>query len=473
MTTTAPIPTAQSARFTPRAWAVLLVICGALFLEGIDVAMLNVAVPGIRNDLGIPLGQEHWVISAYILGYAGFMLLGGRVADIAGRRRVFLVALWIFVGFSVVGGVADTGWVIVVARFVTGIAAAFMAPAGFSIVTTSFAEGQARDRALAIYGAVGAAGFVLGQVVGGLLTTASWRWVFFGPVIIGAVLLLAGHRLIHVEEPAERATRPGFDVAGALAVTAGMVALIYAVVSGSEHGYDIAALGALVIAVALIAAFIIIESRSRSPLVRLALLREGALGVISLAGMLFMGAFMAFQFALTLYLQDIRGWNPLEVGLTFAIMGADLVLAPIAAPWLIRRFGNIAVMSAGFVVALVAYLLALRLTDDWGYLELLPSLALIAVAFALVYGPLTSAAAEGVAEAEQATAGGVVFTAMQFGGAVGVSTVTTVLLASHDADPGIADYQRALLVPAAGALLALIAGAVLLVRRAAARRRIA
>lgn len=471
MTTTAPIPTAASAKVTARSWAVLLVICGALFLEGIDVAMLNVAVPGIRDDLGLALGQEHWIISAYILGYAGFVLLGGRVADIAGRRRVFLVALWIFVGFSVVGGIADAGWLLVVARFVTGVAAAFMAPAGFSIVTTSFDEGHARDRALAIYGAVGAAGFVLGQVAGGLLTTASWRWVFFGPVIIGALLLLAGHRLLPLEGRTARGPRPGFDVAGALTITGGMVALIYAVVNGGQSGYDASALAALGVSTALIVAFVVIESRSRSPLVRLPLLREGGLGLVSLAGMLFMGAFFAFQFAFTLYLQDIRGWNPLAVGLTFAIMGADLVLAPILAPWLTRRFGNVTVMTAGIAAALVAYALSLRITDSWGYLELLPSLVLVAVAFALVYGPLTSAAAEGVVEAEQGTAGGVVFTAMQFGGAIGVSTVTTVLLATHSADPGVANYQRALVVPVAGALLAMVAGVVLLAQRNAAHRR--
>lgn len=454
MTATPTIPEQARRRPARRAFAVLLVVCGALFLEGIDIAMLNVAVPAISHDLDLAAGQGHWVISAYALGYAGFMLLGGRVADMLGRRRVFLAALAVFVGFSVLGGLADTGWMLILARFATGVAAAFMTPAGFSIVTTSFAEGPARDRALAIYGAVGAGGFVLGLVAGGLLTTASWRWVFFAPVLIGLVLLVAGHRLIRADGPA-RPRVGAFDVTGAVTVTGGMVALVYAVVSGSEHGYDATGLVALVVAVLLLALFVLVERRAAAPLVRLSLLREGVLAHASLAGLLFMGAFFAFQFVFTLYLQELRGWTPLEVGLTFAIMGTDLVLAPLLAPWLVGRFGNVAVMTAGCAAALASYLLALRLSGDWGYVDLLPSLLLVAVAFALVYGPLTSASTEGIVEDEQGVAGGVVYTAFQFGGALGLSTVTTVLLLGTG-ELGLDDYQRALLVPAVGALLAVL-----------------
>jgi MFS family permease len=449
----------------PLAWALLLVVCGALFLEGIDIAMLNVAVPAISDDLGLEAAQAHWVISAYVLGYAGFMLLGGRVADLLGRRRVFLTALWVFVGFSIVGGVADSGWMLILARFATGVAAAFMTPAGFSIVTTAFAEGPARDRALAIYGAVGAGGFTLGMVVGGLLSSASWRWVFFAPVVIGAVLLVVGHRMIRADGALPSTSRASFDVAGALTVTGSMVALIFAVVSGSEYGYDTTSLLAFAVAALLAAVFVGIERRSAAPLVRLGLLREGVLAHASIAGLLFMGAFFGFQFALTLYLQELRDWTPLEVGLTFAIMGADLALAPIVAPWLVARFGNVVVMTAGFAAALVSYVLTLRLDGSWGYVELLPSLLCIAVAFALVYGPLTSASAEGIDEAEHGVAGGVVYTAFQFGGALGLSAVTTVLFAGGDEVAGTGDYQRALLVPVIGALLALIVGIAACIRR--------
>ncbi len=178
-------PESAVERMSARAWALLLVLCGALFLEGVDIAMLNVAVPEIRADLDLSLAAAQWVISAYVLGYGGFMLLGGRSADLFGRRRVFLVALGVFVAFSGIGGLAHEGWLLVLARFVTGVAAGFMTPAGLSIVTTSFPAGAMRDRAVVVYGAVGAAGFSLGMVAGGLLTSVGWRL---------GVLRAGGHR---------------------------------------------------------------------------------------------------------------------------------------------------------------------------------------------------------------------------------------------------------------------------------------
>lgn len=451
-------------RLTLRAWGLLLVVCGALFLEGIDIAMLNVAVPAIAADVGLGAGSAHWVISAYVLGYAGFMLLGGRTADLLGRRRVFLLALGVFIAFSVVGGLAQADWVLVLARFATGVSAGFLTPAGFSIVTTTFPEGPLRDRALVVYGATGAAGFVLGMVAGGLLTTASWRWVFFGPAALGLALLVVGALLIRPDQPRDPLAG-GFDVTGALTVTGGMVAIVYAVIAiGEGHGLDEAALP-VVAAVVLLAAFVAIESRHRSPLLRLGLLRQGLLPHASVAGLLFMGAFFGFQFAVTLYLQELRGWSPLEAGLTFAVMGLDLVAAPLVTPLLVRRFGAVRVMTAGAAAAALAYGRLIGLQDDWTYLDLLPSLLLVAVAFALVYGPLTSAAAEGVAESEQGAAGGVVFTAFQFGGALGLAAVTIALAAGDTADATVGDYRRALVVATAAAVGAVVVGVLAAVRR--------
>ena len=176
-------------RITGRALGLLVVLCGAAFLEGIDIAMFGVALPAIRADLGLSTGELQWVVSAYILGYGGFMLLGGRAADLFGRRRVFLVALAVFIVFSGLGGLAVEPWLLLAARAATGIAAAFMMPAGLSIITTGFREGPMRTRALLIYAGIGAAGFSIGLVVGGLLTILGWRWVFFAPVIVSAVLM--------------------------------------------------------------------------------------------------------------------------------------------------------------------------------------------------------------------------------------------------------------------------------------------
>jgi MFS family permease len=441
---------------SPREWALLLVLCGALFLEGIDIAMLNVAVPSIRSELDLTTGTAHWVISAYVLGYAGFMLLGGRTADLFGRRRVFLVALGVFVMFSGLGGLADTGWLLILARFVTGVAAGFMTPAGLSIITTSFEEGPLRDRAVVIYGATGAAGFTLGMVAGGLLTTVSWRWVFFAPVLLGALLLIAGRALIRPD-----AIRPvadhRFDLIGAVTVTAGMVAAVFGLVALGE-AHDVArGASSLALAALLLVLFVRHERRSPAPLVRLGIFRHRGLVRTNLAGLLYFGAFFGFQFVVTLYLQDLRGWSPLETGLTFAIMGIDLVLAPLLTPALVRRFGNVPVMVAGFASAVLAFVLFLRLDHDWAYLQMLPMLVLVGVAFALAYGPLTLAATEGVSETEQGLAGGLLYTSFQFGAALGLAVVTIVLVGDRSGAPTIGDYRTALLVPAVMAFAAALA----------------
>ena len=445
-----------------RALALLLVVCGALFLEGIDIAMLNVAVPSIAVDIGLSVGAAHWVISAYVLGYGGFMLLGGRIADIVGRRRVFLAALLRFVAFSGLGGIAQESWMLILARFITGVTAAFMTPAGFSIVTSTFPEGAQRNRALAVYGAVGAGGFVLGMVAGGLLTSVSWRWVFFAPMVLGGLLLLAGSLLIRPDGP--RSAGGGFDIGGALTATAGMVATIFALVSvGESHDVVAGAVG-LGVGALMIIFFVVIERRTAAPLVQLDLLRRGPLSISSIVGLLFMASFFAFQFTVTLYLQELRGWSPLETGLTFAIMGLDLVFAPIVTPWLVDRFGNAVIMTAGLVAAAASFTLMLRLQSDWSYVDLLPSLLLVAVAFTLVYGPLTAAATEGLADSEHGVAGGVVYTGFQFGSALGLALVT-IALVGGGVVAGLEDYRRALAVAAVLAVSAVIGGVVAVLRR--------
>ena len=220
-------------RITGREWAVLAVLCGAIFMEGIDVSMMGVALPAIRADLGLSTASLQWVVSAYVLGYGGFVLLGGRAADTLGRRRMFLLWLVVFIAFSGLGGLAGEGWLLVVARFVTGVAAAFLAPAGLSIITTTFPEGPLRNRAVLVYAGAAAGGFSLGLVAGGLLTAIDWRWVFFAPVVVASLLLAAALRLL--PRDGRPAVAAGFDVAGALASTAGMVLVVLAVVQAHER----------------------------------------------------------------------------------------------------------------------------------------------------------------------------------------------------------------------------------------------
>ena len=185
-----------SGRLSKRAWGALLVLCGALFLDALDVSMVGVALPSIRSDLGLSTSSLQWVVSAYVLGYGGFLLLGGRAADLLGRRRVFLISLGVFVVASLLGGFAHDGTLLIATRFIKGMSAAFTAPAGLSIITTTFKEGPARNKALSVYTATGATGFSLGLVIGGLLTEAGWRWVFFLPAPVALIALIAGIKLV-------------------------------------------------------------------------------------------------------------------------------------------------------------------------------------------------------------------------------------------------------------------------------------
>ncbi|MFD3332878.1 MFS transporter [Streptomyces sp. NPDC058700] len=427
-----------------RAWSLLLVLSGTIFLEGIDVAMLAVAVPTLRADLGLGTGTAAWVMSAYVLGYAGFTLLGGRAADLLGRRRMLLAWLTVFLLFSGLGGLADQGWTLILARFVTGVAAAFMTPAALSIITTSYEEGPQRNKALLVFAGTAAGGFSLGLVIGGLLTQLGWRWVFFAPVLLAAAILAAAIVLIP-KEPRPARVKGGFDLGGALTAAGAMLLLAYGIVR-LEHGFDGWRLTVAALAVGLLLAgvFVAVERRAATPLVRLGILRQAALVRADLGALLFVGSFFGFQFMATLYLQELRGWSSLQTALALLVMGIDAVLAPTLTPRLVARYGNAKVILGGFVLAVVSYALFLPVGPDWSYAAMLPTLFLTGLAFALAYGPLTIAGTDGIAEEEQGLAGGLLTTATQFGSAVGIAAVTAVY---GLAGGGLAGFRAALVVP--------------------------
>ncbi|WP_131736627.1 MFS transporter [Actinomadura roseirufa] len=435
-----------------RAWGVLLVLCGAIFLEGIDVAMVNVALPSIRADLGLSTGMLSGVVSAYVLGYGGFMLLGGRAGDLLGHRRMFVLWLAVFLVFSGLGGFATEGWVLLLARFATGAAAAFMAPAGLALVTSGFPEGPARTKALGVYAGTAAGGFSLGVVAGGVLVSFGWRWVFFAPVILSALILVTALALVR-DAPRERLSG-GFDLAGAFTGTGAMLLLVYGVVR-LEHAGDRPGLTAGVFAagLALLGLFTAVERRSSSPLLRLGILRTAPLVRVNVAALLFLAAFAGFQFLATLYLQELRGWSTMQTGLAMVVLGIDTVLAPVLTPRLVERFGNTRVLFGGILLAVVAYALFLPVGLDWTYVTMLPTLLLLGLAFSLAYGPLTMAATEGVADDEHGLAGGLLYTSIQFGTALGLSAVTAVSVASGS---GLDALRTALIVPVAAAALAAI-----------------
>ncbi len=436
-----------------RAWSVLAVLCGAIFLEGIDVAMLNVALPSIRADLGLSTGMLSGVVSAYVLGYGGFMLLGGRAADLLGRRRMFLLWLTVFLLFSGLGGLATEGWILLTARFVTGVAAAFMAPAGLSLITTNFAEGPARNRALLIYAGIAAGGFSLGMVAGGLLTALGWRWVFFAPVLLSALILVAAIALVQDSDVAEGMSGE-FDLLGAFGITGAMLMLVYGVVR-LEHPSDGPSLTAAVFAaaVSLLTLFVVHERRSKNPLVQLDILRSATLVRTNVIALLFVGSFAGFQFLATLYFQELRGWSTVQTALAMAVIGVDAVLAPILTPRLVSRFGNARVIFGGVLLAVLAYALFLPIDMDRTYAAIFPAMLLLGVAFALVYGPLTIVGTDRIDEQDQGLASGLLYTAFQFGFALGISAVTAVNVAITTSSE-ITALRTALIVPIVTATLA-------------------
>jgi EmrB/QacA subfamily drug resistance transporter len=405
----------------------LLVLCGAIFLDAMDVSMIGVALPSIREDLGLSTSSLQWVVSAYVLGYGGFLLLGGRAADLFGRRRMFLISLAVFVVASALGGFATNGALLIATRFIKGVSAGFTAPAGLSIITTSFAEGAARNKAISIYTATGATGFSLGLVFGGVLTEIGWRWVFFLPVPVAFVTLLAAIRLVPTDW---RSRRPAhsFDLTGALSLTAAMLLLVFTVVEAPDVGWgSLRTLGSFAGVAAILAVFVGIERRVSVPLVRLGIFRSRPLVQANLGAMMLVGGWFGFQFIVTLYLQQLRGWSPLETG--FAIFpGGFLValLAPRIGP-LVARFGVRPLITAGLAATAAAYALFLPIGLHSGYAgAMLPTFVLAGLGFALAYGPLNIAGTNGVAPEEQGLASGLVSTSFQVGGALVLAVVTAV-----------------------------------------------
>jgi EmrB/QacA subfamily drug resistance transporter len=405
----------------------LLVLCGAIFLDALDVSMIGVALPSIRADLDMSTSSLQWVVSAYVLGYGGFLLLGGRAADLFGRRRMFLIALAVFLVASALGGFANDPGLLIATRFIKGISAAFTAPAGLSLITTSFAEGSARNKAIAIYTATGATGFSLGLVFSGLLTEIGWRWVFFMPVIVAAVVLAAAFPLVPRDAAAARASR-SFDLLGAVTMTAAMLLLVFTLVEAPEAGWASArTLGSFAAAALIFAAFVGRERRASAPLVRLGILRSSSLVRANLAAMSLFGGWVGFQFILTLYLQQLRGWSALETGLAIFPGGFLVaVLSPRIAP-LIARFGVNRLILVGLGSTVAAYALFLPVSLDSGYAAaMLPTFLLAGLGFGLAFGPLNVAATNGIAPEEQGLAGGLLNTSFQFGGALVLAVVTAV-----------------------------------------------
>jgi MFS family permease len=452
-------PTTSSAaspeHWDARLWGALVVLCGVLFLDGLDVSMVGVALPSIQQDLDLSTSALQWVVSGYVLGYGGLLLLGGRFADLLGRRRVLLGALAVFIGASIVGGLVNDGTLLVATRFLKGAAAAFTAPASLSIITTTFAEGPARNRALSIYTACGASGFSLGLVFGGLMTELGWRWTFLLPVPVALAVLIAAPRVLAKDEPVAAGTRRSFDLAGAVTLTAGMLLLVRSVVEAPGNGWgSLETVGGLAVAAALLAGFVAIEQRAKHPLVRLGILRSGPLVRANLGMMTVFGAYVGFQFVGTLYLQSVLGWSAIETALAF-LPGGLLVAfgSPRLGPF-VDRYGTPRIILVGSAAFLVGYALFLRVGGSFSYAGLfLPTMLLIGAGFALCFPAFNMQATAGVRDEEQGLASGLVNTSFQVGGAIGLAIVTAVVSANGTGNAALLDGLR----PAIGVITAVSA----------------
>jgi MFS family permease len=455
-------PAPDEAGWDAHLWGVLILLCGVLFLDGLDVSMVGVALPSIREDLGLSTSQLQWIVSGYVLGYGGLLLLGGRAADLLGRRRVLLAALTVFTAASLLGGLVSDGSLLVATRFLKGASAAFTAPASLSMITTTFPEGYCRNRALSIYTACGASGFSLGLIFGGLLTEVGWRYTFLLPVPIATAILIAAPRFLPKDPPTKVDWRR-FDIAGALAVTAGMLLLVRTVVRAPDVGWGSAeTLGAFAIAAALLCAFVTIELHVAQPLVRLGILRSSSLRRANLGAMAVFGSYVGFQFVATLYMQTLRGWSAL--GMAVAFLPAGLIVA-FGAPRvgaLAGRFGTERIIALGGIAFVIGYGLFLRIDETSDYaLVMLPTMLLIGIGFALTFPSLNIQATAGIRNEEQGLASGLVSTSFQVGGAVVLAIVSAVVTSQTGSatDPAsLLDGYR----PALG-VVTLVAGLGLLV----------
>ncbi|MFC1443200.1 MFS transporter [Streptacidiphilus sp. N1-10] len=446
-------------RWSPRLWGTLVVLCAALFLDALDVSMVGVALPSIRTDLNLSTTSLQWVVSGYVLGYGGLLLLGGRAADLLGRRRVFLAALAVFAVASLLGGLVDDGGLLIATRFVKGVAAAFTAPAGLSIITTTFPEGHQRNRALSIYTTCGASGFSLGLVLSGLLTEVGWRWTFLLPFPLALLALAAGSRLIPRQERPQREGR-GYDLLGAVTATGGLLLLVYTVTQAQGVGWGSArTVLSLVGVAALFAAFVAVEQRTAHPLVRLGIFRNGLVARANIGALACFGAYVGFQFIATLYLQSLLGWSALEMAMGFLPAGVLVVASATRMGALVDRFGTTKLMLVGFPAALLGYANFLRIGPHSDYLTvILPSMVLLGIHFALVFPSLNIQATDGVADDEQGLASGLVNTSFQIGGAVVLAVVTAVVTSggSGGVHAQLSADHRAVGVVAGVALLGLL-----------------
>jgi EmrB/QacA subfamily drug resistance transporter len=448
-------------------WIVLVLVCLAQFMVVLDATITNVALPSIQRDLGMNDADLQWIVNAYTLVFGGFLLLGGRAGDLIGRKRVFLAGVVLFTVASLLCGLAPSDTWLIVARGLQGLGAALVSPAALSIVTTTFAEGAQRTKALGVWAAIAVGGGAIGLVLGGVLVDAlSWEWIFFVNVPVGIVAFALSFVL--VPESMDEHAHRSFDALGALTVTGGLVALVYGIVRSAEAGWgSVEVLAFLALAAVLLTAFVLIELRAKAPLVRLDIFRVRTLRAANVAMLLVASALFAMFFFNTLYVQRVLGYTALEAGVAFLPFTAGIIIGSGISQKLIPALGARETPVVGLGLAVVGMLLLLRLQPDGSYVaDLLPGILLTSIGMGLVFVPVTLIATSGLPAEDAGLASGLFNTSQQIGGALGLAllstlatTKTTDTLESLGRQPSPADEASALVQ---GFHVAYLAGAILL-----------
>jgi EmrB/QacA subfamily drug resistance transporter len=445
-----------------RRWIALILLCVAEFMVVLDASIVNVALPTIGRALHFTEGNLPWVVNAYVLTFGGFLLLGGRIADLLGRRRMFMAGLVLFAVASLLGGLSSTSGQLVTARAVQGLGAALLSPAALSIVTTTFADGAERNKALGVWGAVAGSGGAAGVLLGGVLTQGpGWQWVLWVNFPIGVIAAAIAPTLI--AESRSGAQRRHFDFAGAVSVTAGLSLLVYALVDANSAGWGSArTISLLAGSAALLLAFVLIEQRSRAPLVPHSILRLRTVTGANVVGLLIGASLFSMFFFISLYMQQVLGYSAIHAGLSYLPLAVSIIISAGVASQLVTRVGFKPILAVGMALIAGGLIWFSQISVHGSFVSdiLGPSL-LAAVGLGFAFVPVTIAAVSGVPDREQGLASGMINTSQQVGGALGLAILSaisvSVIGSSHDPAVLTRGFRSAFLAGAGIALLGLLA----------------
>ena len=458
----------------PRRWKALAVLGVAYLMVVLDISIVNVALPEIQSDLDFSLENLQWVVSGYALTFGGFLLLGGRSGDLLGRRNVFMAGLALFVVFSFLCGLATSPGMLIAFRVLQGVAGAVLSPSVFSIASVTFQEGAERNKALGVLGAIAGSGAAIGVMAGGILTQyAGWEWIFFVNIPIGLGALLLVPRFVR-ESRAEGLTRH-FDAAGAVTVTASLMLFVYGLTESTNAGWSSArTIGVLLASAVLMAVFLVIEARSTSPLVPLGIFRRRTLTGANTIGFILGTMLFGMFFLLSLYMQEVLGFSPIERGVGYLAVALTAVVASGVAQALVTRVGVKPALTFGMLLLGAGLVTFTQISVDGSYAaDLLPGFLLIGVGLGFSFVPVSIAALAGVSGREAGLASGLINTSQQIGGALGLAILTTVATTRRNGlvDDGIEPvramtdgFALAFWVGAAFAVVAVVATLVLLKR---------